>query len=122
MIPDLYTPFDLLPIAFVAIFVAAIIIAATWIADWIESGRPSPLLERYRHWFDRVCPVEEYPGQYGPVELTPEQIERRERTYAEADALWGDEAAQVSAEWARIEAVINAEDIAMWEREMGEVA
>lgn len=113
---------DALPFVIIAVAITTTIAIACNIADWIESGRPSRLLERYRAWFDRVVPVEEYPGQYGPVELTPEQIERRERTYAEADAMWGDEAAQVDAEWARIEAVINAEDIAMWEREMGEVA
>ena len=90
MIPDPYTPIDLLPIAFVFIFVFAMIIAATWIADWFGKSVPSPLLTRLRAWFDRVVPVEEYPGQYDAA-LAPELIAKRDRTWAEADEFWDDD-------------------------------
>jgi len=97
MIPDPYTPIDLLPIAFVVGFVAALIIAGTWIAEWADEGRPSALLAlldpiraRFRAWFDRVVPVEQYPGQYDAA-LAPELIAKRDRTWAEADEFWDDD-------------------------------
>lgn len=97
MIPEPYTPADLIPAATIFVVVVIMIIAGTRIADWRAANRPSALLAlldpiraRLRAWFDRVCPREEYPGQYDAA-LAPELIAKRDRTWAEADALWDDD-------------------------------
>ena len=81
---------DALPFALIALVVLLAILGACSVEEWIESGRPSRLLTRYRAWFDRVVPVEEYPGQYDAA-LAPELIAKRDRTWAEADEFWDDD-------------------------------